>query len=229
MCVRVCLCVGVRACACVRVCVYCVSICRLFVVRIPVQMSLCACACTFVCVCVHVCVCVRACVYVRVRVCVCVYCVSVCRLFVVRGAVRMSCYIFAHFHMLTIVDLDLAHSQTLRHTQCHTATHCNRLQHTITHCNRLQQTASHYNTLQHIATHCNKLQHRLEDMLGMKKRAMHATLKDPKRGRECAHTVLQCVAVCCSVLQCVAVCYSVLQCVTEGERMRTRKRAREDA
>ena len=27
------------------------------------------------------------------------------------------------------------------------------------------------------------------------------------------HTVLQCVAVCCSVLQCVAVCCSVLQCV----------------
>ena len=28
-----------------------------------------------------------------------------------------------------------------------------------------------------------------------------------------AHSVLQCVAVCCSVLQCVAVCCSVLQCV----------------
>jgi len=28
-----------------------------------------------------------------------------------------------------------------------------------------------------------------------------------------AHSVLQCVAVCCSVLQCVAVCYSVLQCL----------------
>jgi len=27
------------------------------------------------------------------------------------------------------------------------------------------------------------------------------------------HTVLQCVAVCCSVLQCVVVCCSVLQCV----------------
>ena len=27
------------------------------------------------------------------------------------------------------------------------------------------------------------------------------------------HSVLQCVAVCCSVLQCVAVCCSVLQCV----------------
>jgi len=35
----------------------------------------------------------------------------------------------------------------------------------------------------------------------------------PFLGGECVHTVLQCVAVCCSVLQCVAVCCSVLQCV----------------
>jgi len=27
------------------------------------------------------------------------------------------------------------------------------------------------------------------------------------------HSVLQCVAVCCSVLRCVAVCCTVLQCV----------------
>ena len=33
-------------------------------------------------------------------------------------------------------------------------------------------------------------------------------------GKSLRHTVMQCVAVCCSVLQCVAVCCSVLQCVS---------------
>ena len=34
---------------------------------------------------------------------------------------------------------------------------------------------------------------------------------------ELQHSVLQCVAVCCSVLQCVAVCCSVLQCVAVSQ------------
>ena len=79
-CVRVCVCVCVRACVCVYVCVcvcvcvwiyVCVCVCVCVWMCVCVCVDMCVCVCGCVCVCLCVCVCVCVCVYVCVDVCVC--------------------------------------------------------------------------------------------------------------------------------------------------------------
>jgi len=81
-------------------------------------------------------------------------------------------------------------------------------------CKTLQHIATHCSTLQHTAAHGNMLSYQI--LASSSNNAIVCSFgatPDKSMSSASLHSVLQCVAVCCSVLQCVAVCCSVLQCV----------------